>query len=291
MADIGIVILTLNGAKYFPKLSESIKNSTLPAKVLVIDSSSTDNTRELALKAGFQVHTIPKSAFNHGLTRELGRKMIGTKIVVFLTQDALPAHPEWLENLVKPLEKSALSYSRQLPHPGADFFEAFHRAYNYPETSHVRTLQDKERYGTYTFFLSNSSSAYLNHKLDEIGGFPHVLLGEDTYACSKLLEKGESVAYAADSKVHHSHSFTLKEEFKRSFDTGFARVQMKANTGDEKRGRAYAKTLLRQVNPLHLPYTCILLTVKWLGYKIGTKGHLLPQSIKKKLSSQPYFFK
>lgn len=295
MADVGIVILTLNGASYMPALIQALKKTTIPAKILVIDSSSKDNTKEICEEAGITVHTIPKSSFNHGLTRELGRKLIGTEIVVFMTQDALPAHPEWLENLIRPLNKSALSYSRQLPHKGAGFFEAFHREYNYPEEGHVRSIHDTEKYGAYTFFLSNSCAAYVNQKLDAIGGFPHVLLGEDTYACAKLLEQGETVAYVADSKVYHSHSYGLKEEFKRSFDTGYARSKLVSLIGegsrDVKRGKEYAIKLFSKVSLWQFPYTFILLLLKWIGYKLGTKGHNFPINIKQRLSSQPYFFK
>ncbi len=88
---------------------------------------------------------------------------------------------EALGRLVDPLVQglSATAYARQVPHHGAGFFEAFPREYNYPPTSHVRSLKDLSKYGVYTFFCSDSCAAYTNAALDAVGGFPRVLLGED----------------------------------------------------------------------------------------------------------------
>ncbi|MFN4173692.1 MAG: glycosyltransferase, partial [Parachlamydiaceae bacterium] len=212
--------------------------------------------------------------------------------------DALPKDQYFLHHLIAPLieGKAALSYARQLPYPKAGFFEAFHREYNYPEQSQLRSLEDVNIYGAYTFFCSNSSAAYVSSELDAIGGFPDVLLGEDTYACATLLRKGKKIAYCADANVYHSHNYTLKEEFKRSFDTGYARSKLDTLIGgrkeDEKRGQAYAKALLSKlrVKPWLYPYTVILLTAKWLGYRLGYNGRSLPNKFKIKLSSTPYYF-
>lgn len=298
MAKIGIVILTLNAERYMVPLLEALKKQTVPHKVLVADSHSKDKTVEIAKSYGASLLMIPRKEFNHGLTREKARKALDADIVVFMTQDALPIDEYLIEKLTAPLvsKKAALSYARQLPYPGAGFFEAFHRQYNYPEQSQLRSIEDVAAYGAYTFFCSNSCAAYISSELDAIGGFPDVLLGEDTYACATLLKNGKKIAYTADAKVYHSHNYTLREEFKRSFDTGYARSKLNKLIGgreqDEKRGQAYAKTLLTRLKskPWLLPYTFMLLTAKWLGYRLGYKGHSLPNKFKIKLSSTPYYF-
>lgn len=57
-------------------------------EILVIDSSSNDGTVELAASMGVEAIVIPQSEFNHGTTREMGRKLLGTDIICMLTQDA-----------------------------------------------------------------------------------------------------------------------------------------------------------------------------------------------------------
>lgn len=298
MSKIGVVILTLNAERYMKPLLEALKKQSVPHKVLVADSHSKDNTVAIAESYGAEILMIPRKEFNHGLTREKARKQLDADIVVFMTQDALPVDDTLIENLIAPLvnNEAALSYARQLPYPTAGFFEAFHREYNYPETSQIRSIQDLGKFGAYTFFCSNSCAAYNSRELDAIGGFPDVLLGEDTYACATLLRNGKKIAYQSNAQVYHSHNYTLKEEFKRSFDTGYARSKLDTLIGgrsqDEKRGQAYAKTLLRRLffKPWMYPYTFMLLTAKWLGYRLGHKGHRIPDKFKIKISSTPYYF-
>lgn len=298
MASVGVVVLTLNAERYMRPLFDALKKQTLPHRVLVADSHSADKTVEIAKSYGAEIVMIPRNEFNHGLTREKARRAIGTDIVVFMTQDALPANETLLENLTAPLLKgeASLSYARQLPYANAGFFEAFHREYNYPKEPHIRSLDDLNAYGAYTFFCSDSCAAYLSSELDAIGGFPDVLLGEDTYACAKLLRQRKKIAYTADAAVFHSHNYSLVEEFKRSFDTGYSRAKLGALIGgrelDEKRGQAYAKTLLSRLlrRPWLIPYTFILLLTKWLGYRLGCRGHNLPHKFKIKLSATPHYF-
>jgi rhamnosyltransferase len=220
--SIGVVIPTFQAAKHLPYCLPPLLQSSLRPRILVIDSSSTDQTIPIAQSMGVETIIIPKNEFNHGRTREKGRLYLNTDIVVMITQDAYAASSETLERLVTPLlqKQASLTYARQLPHVGARFFEAFPRSFNYPEKSHIRSLQDIEEYGVYTFFCSNSCAAYLSCALDEIGGFPTVLFGEDTVVAAKLLHRHHKIAYVASAEVHHSHYYSLKQEFCRHFDIG-----------------------------------------------------------------------
>lgn len=296
MDSIGVVILTLNAAKHIPFLLPPIVNSPVKPKVLIVDSSSTDQTLNLAAEYGVEVLTIARGEFNHGLTREKARKALGTDIVVFLTQDAYFHSNEDLGRLIEPIlhNDASLSYARQLPRKNADLFESFPRDFNYPVASHIRNITHIDQWGVYTFFTSNSCAAYRNKALDEVGGFQNVLFGEDTLACAKLLHKGHSIAYAGNSLVEHSHRFTLLQEFKRNFDIGLSRKEIapliKTKTGDNDRGKTFAKQLFKRCAVSQFPYAFLHLTSKWLGYKFGSYSHNVPIFIKRALSSQPQYF-
>ena len=71
-----------------------------------------------------------------------------------MTQDAYPVNNAMLERLVRPLlqGEASVSYARQIPHEGADIFEAFPRVFNYPPVSHSRDIGDLKKYGVFTFF-------------------------------------------------------------------------------------------------------------------------------------------
>lgn len=275
---IGIVIPCFQAAKHLPYCLPPLLESSLKPHLLVIDSSSTDGTAELAKKMGAETLVIPKREFNHGTTRELGRNYLKTPIIAMMTQDAYATSSGMLNFLVRPLieNQASISYGRQIPHQNADIFESFPRTFNYPSESHIRSLADVKKYGAYSFFCSNSCAAYLNSALDEIGGFASTTFGEDAIATAKLLHRGHKIAYTAEAIVRHSHPYTLKQEFRRHLEIGSSKIQHKKLFlicgSDSKRGREYVKALFKELwrsSPLQLPYACIQTGIKYGGYQLG----------------------
>lgn len=298
--SIGVVIPTWNSKKHLKQTLPPLIHSPLKPKILVIDSSSKDGTVEEALSFGCQVVVIPQNEFNHGLTREKARKILQTDIVVMMTDDAYLENHHSLEQLISPIQEglSEVSYARQIPKESAGFFEAFPREFNYPETSHFRSIFDSKKWGVYTFFCSNSCAAYLNQALDQVGGFQNVLLGEDTVAVASLLRSGYKIAYVAEARVKHSHAYTLKQEFQRYFDTGYARKSyaqlINTSSSDNQRGASLFKAMLKRLfreKPYLIPYLIMNMIAKFLGYHLGKRANLLPLSLKKLFSSQKYFWK
>ncbi|WP_068468551.1 glycosyltransferase family 2 protein [Candidatus Protochlamydia phocaeensis] len=298
--SIGVVIPTFQAAKHLPHCLPPLLQSSLKPRILVIDSSSSDGTVQIAQSLGVETLTIPQTEFNHGTTREKGRLYLGTDIVVMITQDAYATSPYMLERLVRPLidQQASVSYARQLPHAGAGFFAAFPRYFNYPATSHIRSLEDISTFGVYTFFCSNSCAAYLSRALDEVGGFPHVLFGEDTVVVARLLYKHHRIAYVAEAEVRHSHDYTLKQEFCRHFDIGLARHAYQSLLAiggkDSKRGQDYVKALLKELKhkqPFLIPYALLQSFFKLSGYRLGRASLHAPVWFKKALSSQKFYWK
>lgn len=298
---VGIVIPTLNAEKLLPSCIPPLLSSRLKPRILVVDSSSGDKTLAIAQDLGLETLVVKRSNFNHGLTRELGRKYLGTDIVLMITPDAYAINSEVIETLIRPIVegKASLAYARQIPHDGAGFFEAFPREFNYPATSHIRGIEDLPKYGIYTFFCSDSFAAYSNKALDEIGGFQEVLLGEDTLAAAQLLRKGHKIAYVAEAKVKHSHGYSLKQEFHRYFDTGLARVKYQQwiqcpNDSENNRGASYVKAMVKaliKTKPYLLPYAFVQTFCKWLGYRLGYACTDAPLWLKKRLSAYPSYWK
>jgi rhamnosyltransferase len=296
---LGVLIPTLNAEKDLERCLVPVLSSPLKPKVLVLDSCSKDRTVAIARELGAAVHVLEPGGFNHGASRELGRKLLGTDVVVMLTQDIIPVDIDFLEKLVAPIVsgKADVAYARQLPHTGADVFESFPRAFNYPPEADIRSIADVKKHGVFTFFCSDSCSAYRNSALDAIGGFPTIMTNEDYFAVARILQEGGKIAYAADSMVMHSHRYTLVQEFKRYFDNGYVRaeypwVQQLAGAA-EKRGlgltMAFYKHLLR-TQPYLLPYALLQTCCKWLGWRSAFIFYKAPVWLKKKLSTQGYYF-
>jgi rhamnosyltransferase len=295
---IGIVIPTLNAERCLSNCLSPLLSSALKPRILVVDSSSTDNTVAMAKRLGVEVLVVPHRHFNHGLTREHARKILNTEIVVMMTQDACATSQTMLEKLIEPITNrvASVSYARQIPRDGAGILESFSRLFNYPEASHIRGIEDVERYGVYIFFCSNSCAAYRNSALDEISGFPAVLTAEDAIVVAKLLKRGHKIAYVADAVVKHSHRHTLLQEFRRYFDMGYIRRENQRlfsfGGKDEDRGREYFVNLMRNVlkaQPLLLPYALLQTLAKWAGYQAGFASLKAPLWLKKNLSAQNFF--
>lgn len=65
-----------------------------------------------------EVHHLTKQEFDHGATRRRGAELSDAEILIFMTQDALPADRNLVGNLVQAVagnEKTGAAYARQLP--------------------------------------------------------------------------------------------------------------------------------------------------------------------------------
>lgn len=298
-SDIGVVVVTHAARPHLPHCLPPLLGSPLRPRVLVVNSSSDDGTVELACDMGAETLVVPRRHFNHGLTRELARRHLGTRIVVMLTPDAYVQDIDFLDRLTRPirLDQAVVAYGRQLPREGAGLLERVGRSFNYPAESQLRSLVDWPTYGSYTHFCSNACAAWLNAALDSVGGFRATLVSEETIAVAELLRRGGRIAYVADAVVRHSHDYRPVEELRRHFDVGWTRACFRdlllAHEPDEVRGRAFVGELLRTVlreQPALLPQAGVSLAARLLGYRLGLLGSRLPVALARRLSSQDYFW-
>jgi rhamnosyltransferase len=297
VSKIGVIVPTLNaGPLWEIWLAAFERQNRKPDHLLVIDSSSEDDTVALARARGFDVHIISRADFNHGGTRQLGIGLMPeADIIVFLTQDALLAHPDAIENLLAAFadERVGAAYGRQLPHRNAGPIGAHARLFNYPPQSQVRSLEDRRQLGIKTAFVSNSFAAYRRNALVDVGGFPSdTIMNEDTYAVGKMLLSGWKIAYCADAQVHHSHDYGFLDEFKRYFDIGVFHARtpwLQERFGKaEGEGRRFVVSELRYLTR-HAPWlisSALMRTgLKWLGYKMGIRlQQALPLFVKRRCS-------
>ena len=223
---ISIIIPALNAANRIRQLVERLlAQSEKAIEMIVVDSASNDGTAEVAASLGCSVHQIARRRFDHGGNRNFGAHKASGDILVFLTQDALPVSPDFLERLTAPIreDRAAAAYARQIPAAGATPAETFARLYNYPPASSVRHASQLGRRTLRSYFFSNVASAVSRVAFESVGRFPApVPSNEDMLLCARLLDAGHRVAYVAEAEVIHSHSLTLPETFRRYFRTGLA---------------------------------------------------------------------
>lgn len=293
MTKVGLIVPTLNAGDLWKSWLKVVdKQTRKPDFLLLIDSSSSDDTEVLARVYGFDVRVIPKAEFNHGGTRQWGVDTLSAAdIIVFLTQDALLATPDAIEKLLGAFENGqvGVAYGRQLPHRNAGPIASHARLFNYPAESQLRGLEDRARFGIKTVFLSNSFAAYRRNALMQVGGFPvDTIMNEDTYVAGKMLLAGWKIAYCADAQVFHSHDYRFSEEFKRYFDIGVFHTHaawlQQTFGGASGEGLRFVLSEMRYLKkhaPRLIPSAALRTGLKWLGFKLGVLHMRLPRVVRR----------
>src|SRR5450755_1818699 len=173
---ITVCIPTLNAEKVWPAFFRTLScQRRAPAEVLILDSSSTDGTADLARRDGCRVVTISREEFRHGGTRQHAVELArDSEVLIYLTQDSILADENALARLAAAFEDTSVgaAYGRQLPRPGANPIEAHARLFNYPPVSAIRSRESAATMGFKTIFFSNSFGAYRRIALEQAGGFP-----------------------------------------------------------------------------------------------------------------------
>lgn len=299
-----LIIPTRNAGFFLDRQLPALAAQTLKVdEFFVVDSSSTDNTAQRYQEAGARVEQINPADFNHSGTRRWASQQVKSELLIYLTQDAIPADPKAFEHLRDELLSDSThgaAYGRQLPHPGADLLAAQARRFNYPEHSRTKTLQDRKQLGIKTCFSSDSFSIYRREALEAVGGFPERLIGsEDAYVAGKMLQAGWSLRYAASACVEHSHEYRLAEEFRRYFDIGvfYGREDWITQTfghagGEGKRFILAEIAALREASALQrIPEVVLRSALKLIGYRLGHLEAHLPTAFKRRISYSPAYWR
>lgn len=294
---ISVIIPTRNGGDGFRELLAALTIQSLqPDEILTVDSASEDATVQTARSYGAAIYRIDPEQFNHGGTRTMAAGLAKGEILVFLTQDVLPASRELLARLVQPIlddPQVDVCYARQLPSFDATAIAAHLRHFNYPESSSEKTFGDRERLGLETVFVSNSCAAYRRSSLAEIGFFKaNLIFGEDSWAAGKLLEQGGKIVYSAEAAVYHSHNYSWTEEFRRYFDIGVFHQRGKwlldTYGGTGQRGLDYVRSglgyLWQRRRYSMIGDFMVRVGLKFCGYRLGRVHRFLPERISRNLS-------
>ncbi|WP_238456791.1 glycosyltransferase family 2 protein [Desulforamulus aeronauticus] len=291
---ISVIIPTLNGAKELPKLLEQLTlQTTKVQEIIIIDSESVDKTLQVAKSYGAKILNVSRDNFDHGGTRNLAATKATGDIIVFMTQDAVPANKETIGKLIEPLAEQGIivSYARQLPKTGTKTTDKFLRQYNYPASSKVKSKEDIPALGIGTFQNSNVCAAYQRTEFEKLGGFPQsIVSNEDMLFAARVIMAGYKVAYTAEAMVLHSHNYSCWQLFKRYFDIGaslnnapFIKQLGKAETKgldflSKQLKYVYTESDLPSVPTVFLEAFC-----KYAGFKLGENHRLLPKAFKKYL--------
>ena len=301
MTKISIIIPTYKARPYVDEQIAVLRGQTLPPhEIIIIDSSSPDGTAERARELGVTVIEIAQADFNHGGTRNQAATRANGDILVFMTQDAIPLHADYLEALTAGIraDNVAAAYARQEADARSSPLEQFARSFNYPPTQHIKTLDDIDTLGIKTFFYSDTASAVRADVFQDVEGYPDwVIVNEDMVLAAKLLQAGHAIQYAADARVLHAHDYTMTALFRRYFDIGVFMKQAASFFAGAKSGGEGLRFAMQQLGYLRkrgmwrwMVRSVLETGIKWVAFQLGKRSAMLPLRLRRYFSGQKAYW-
>ena len=204
---VSIVTKTHNHAQLLKRLLDkiSLQKRLKDFEILIIDSSSKDNTKKIARENDCRIVNIDPKEFSHAYTFNLGAEKAKGEIVLFASVDVIPKNDLWAFHLIKHFKdkKVAGVFGKQEPIKNFGSIEEFKIKKMFPDNS-------KECLP----FFSGSDGAIRKSVWKKVK-FPENLPyryigGEDQKWAKEAEKKGYKIVYEPLSIVEHSHKYSFK---------------------------------------------------------------------------------
>jgi rhamnosyltransferase len=303
MIECSISILTKNAEPNIGACLEAVysQKGVGAFEVTLVDSGSTDATLEIAGGYPIRIEHISAQDFHHARTRNLAAALGTGRILVGLSQDAIPASDDWLRTMIANFDDPSVGavYGRQLPRPGCttergDTFEAV-----YGDRKIVKDPAHRNGLG-YRFYHFSDVNCALRRSVWEASPYPDdVKTFEDLAIAKLILDAGWKIVYEPEAAVFHSHHFTAQELFKRYFDIGYTLKRLEIWDAPGTRssmlrdfGKLLSKQLTRSRKGLEREQAHAAMGqsfAKSAGLLLGLNQRFLPLMLKRRLSSYGVF--
>lgn len=299
MLELSILLLTKNGRHDLERVLPAIfdQKFSTPFEVIAIDSGSTDGTLDLLRRYPVRIEQIPPEEFHHARTRNYAASRSSGRILLFLSQDAIPASKDWLSTMLSNFDdpQVAAVYGRQFPKPGSssereDALDAVYGRH--------RIIKDPaHRNGMgYRFYHFSDVNAAIRRSVWEAEHFPEDLrVFEDLGIAKRILDRGWKIVYEPKAAVYHSHTHSTVGLFKRYFDIGYTLRLLKIWDGPDTRtsmlrdGWKLVQGKLRRLRNHHTRgsagYGLRQDIAKSVGLFLGVNESHLPLVLKRRLSA------
>ena len=243
--------------------------------VLIIDSGSKDRSIDIINEfknknKNLVFKQIPNSEYSHGGTRQKAAEMSDGEIMVYLSQDAIPANDNWLSEMVEPFdisERVAAVLGRQIPRPTCFPLQKYDiiSVFRHQGVDEAITLYDKNspNYDVATFYSDVCSAARRSVLISDTP-YRNISYAEDQAFGRDIINNGYIKAYAGRGVVIHSNDIKLHEYRGRIIDE---------TMGLEKAGVKISKPSLRDLfrGVIKSAFKDIIMTIRDHNYSLKRK--------------------
>jgi rhamnosyltransferase len=294
-----IVLLTRNSAKTIKGVLDGIvKQEFHDYEILLIDSSSEDDTIKIAHEYPCRVVKIKPEEFGHGKTRNYAARLAKGEFIVFLTHDSVPKKDDWLSEMLKPFQdKNVVGvYGRQLPRPNENILDKHFQLSLYGGREIIWNA-DNWQQGDNLF--SDANSAGRRETLIKYPYANDIIVSEDYEWATRVLKLGFNIVYSPRACVIHSHSYSIHSLFKRNFDIGVSYKVVYETVGLHHFLKSGLKILYLEIKYLKtsgntklIPQALARDLVRFIAIHFGKRERLFSRYIKSNyLSAQSWYWK
>jgi rhamnosyltransferase len=298
MIEISILILTRNEAKNIGPCLDAVfsQRSDKSFEVVVIDSSSSDDTLKIANRFPVSQYLIEQQCFHHARTRNYAAGLAQGQFLVYLAADAFPTSSAWLGSIVADFNDPAVGavYGRHLPKPNSTLERRMVLDTVYGPQKIVKEPSRRQDLG-YRYYHFSTVNAAIRKSVWSATQFPEDLkVFEDVGIAKRILDDGWKIVYEPSASVYHSHDHNLRGLFKRYFDMGvvYSRLHLLDEGGKSSMFRAGLRSLRHKVarrngnDAYREAVTSVLYNAgKYAGFVLGRNEKLVPLALKKRWSA------
>ena len=225
MVTASVIIRTFNEEKHIGTLLQRVfaQKTDFEFEVVMVDSGSTDRTRDIASDYDVRITQINPSDFTFGYSLNTGIELALGKVCLIISAHCYPCDDDWMSNMVTPFledQSVAIAYGRQT---GTDTtFYSEQQIFN-------QWFPVEESDDSNLAFCNNANSA-IRRSLWETYKFDETLTGlEDLDWAKHVKKQGKHIKYVPNAPVFHIHEETSKQTFTRYYREALAYRQIYPN--------------------------------------------------------------
>lgn len=227
---ISVVIPVKNGRETLDQCLAAIKAQSIRnIEIIILDSDSKDNSKEIALSYGAKIIDVPPGTFNHGLTRNIGANLASGNFLFYSVQDAQLAENGMLERMVNHFQDETVMGvvgHQAIPWGDADKNPAYwFKRYSEPEINeryfpedHFKVLTQNQQFAQSGW--DNVVAMYRRSALISTP-FKETNFAEDWIWANVALKAGYKLLSDPSVVVYHYHHLDFGYRFKTQFTVNY----------------------------------------------------------------------